>query len=54
MNTKESIKEAKSYGLSKTHVLRLTLKKKANLENKGHKCVDYVAPFGSHQTCISW
>lgn len=54
MTTKESIKEAKKYGLDKTHVLRLTLKKKAKLIAKGYTFDDYVTPFGSHQTCIRW
>ena len=54
MTTKESIKEAKKYGLKKTHTKRLTLAEKDKLAAKGYNVEDYVTPFGSHQTCISW
>ena len=54
MTTKESIKEAKKYGLKKTHTKRLTVSEKDKLTAKGYDVEDYVTPFGSHQTCISW
>ena len=54
MTTKESIKEAKKYRLKKTHTKRLTVSEKDKLTAKGHNVEDYVTPFGSHQTCISW
>lgn len=54
MRIKEKIKEAKKYGLNKTHVLRLTVKKKAKLKAEGYACEDYATPFGAHQTCIRW
>ena len=54
MTTKESIKEAKKYGLKKTHTKRLTVSEKAKITAKGYEVKDYVTPFGSHQTCISW
>ena len=54
MTTKKSIKEAKKYGLKKTHTKRLTVAEKGKLTAKGYNVEDYVAPFGSHQTCISW
>ena len=54
MTTKKSIKEAKKCGHKKTHTKRLTVSEKCKLTAKGYKVEDYVTPFGSHQTCISW
>ena len=40
MTTKESIKEAKKYGLKKTHTKRLAVSKKDKLTAKGYSVED--------------